>query len=275
MKLPRPFFQPLAIGAPAPLRELPVKLERMIHFVPPHIEKVTAKVPELVRQVDVVLGNLEDAIPADAKEAARKGFIAMAKATDFGATGLWTRINSLNSPWVLDDITEIDAMDYLKIDVQGSELAIFQGGRRRLADAGIIQTEVSFLPLYKKQPVFGEIDLELRSQGFIPHSLVSIDRRMIWPLVGATPFAAINQLVEADAVYVRDFTKADDIGTEQLKHLALAAHHCYGSHDLAAICVQHLINRKAVAPEAGSKYLDLVRATRAGAEIRGVMQPSM
>jgi malyl-CoA/(S)-citramalyl-CoA lyase len=71
MKLPRQFYQPLAIGAPAPLRELPVKLERMIHFVPPHIDKVTAKVPELVRQVDVVLGNLEDAIPADAKEAAR------------------------------------------------------------------------------------------------------------------------------------------------------------------------------------------------------------
>ena len=117
MKLPRPFFQPLAIGAPAPLRELPVKLERMIHFVPPHVEKVTAKVPELVRQVDVVLGNLEDAIPADAKQAARKGFIAMAKATEFGATGLWTRINALNSPWALDDITEIVAAIGDKLDV--------------------------------------------------------------------------------------------------------------------------------------------------------------
>ena len=73
MKLPRQFYQPLAIGAPAPLRELPVRLERMIHFVPPHVEKVRAKVPELLRQVDVVLGNLEDAIPADAKEAARAG----------------------------------------------------------------------------------------------------------------------------------------------------------------------------------------------------------
>ena len=85
MKPPRHFYQPLAIGAPAPMREIPVKLERMIHFVPPHIEKVTAKVPELARQVDVVLGNLEDAIPADAKEAARKGFIAMAKTTDLAA----------------------------------------------------------------------------------------------------------------------------------------------------------------------------------------------
>src|SRR5258708_4236083 len=117
MKLPRSFYQPLAIGAPAPLRELPVKLERMIHFVHPHVEKVTAKVPDLVRHVDVVLGNLEDAIPADAKEAARKGFIAMAKATELGATGLWTRINALNSPWALDDITDIVAAIGNKLDV--------------------------------------------------------------------------------------------------------------------------------------------------------------
>ena len=117
MKLPRNFFKPLAIGAPAPRRELPMRLERMIHFVPPHIEKVRAKVPELVAQVDVVLGNLEDAIPADAKEAARAGFIAMAKSCDFGETGLWTRINALNSPWVLDDITEIVAAIGQKLDV--------------------------------------------------------------------------------------------------------------------------------------------------------------
>ena len=109
MKLPRDFFKPLAIGAPEPLRELPVRLERMIHFVPPHLEKVRAKVPELIAKVDVVLGNLEDAIPVEAKEAARRGFIEMAKASDFGSTGLWTRINALNSPWVLDDVTEIVA----------------------------------------------------------------------------------------------------------------------------------------------------------------------
>jgi malyl-CoA/(S)-citramalyl-CoA lyase len=117
MKLPRNFFKPLAIGAPAPLRELPLKLERMIHFVPPHLEKMRAKVPELIAQVDVVLGNLEDAIPADAKDAARSGFIAMAQASDFKATGLWTRINALNSPWVLDDIHEVVAAVGGKLDV--------------------------------------------------------------------------------------------------------------------------------------------------------------
>src|ERR1700749_3502334 len=117
MILPRNFFKPLAIGAPAPLRELPLRLERMIHFVPPHIEKLRLKVPELIEQVDVVLGNLEDAIPADAKEAARKGFIAMATDYDYGATGLWTRINALNSPWVLHDVTEIVAAAGNKLDV--------------------------------------------------------------------------------------------------------------------------------------------------------------
>lgn len=117
MKLPRQFFKPLAIGAPAPLRELPVRLERMIHFVPPHLEKLRAKVPQLISEVDVVLGNLEDAIPADAKDAARAGFIAMARENDFGSTGLWTRINALNSPWALDDITAIVAAIGNKLDV--------------------------------------------------------------------------------------------------------------------------------------------------------------
>src|SRR5262252_5515192 len=117
MKPPRQFFAPLAVGAPAPLRELPVRLERMIHFIPPHNEKVRAKVPELVRQVDVVLGNLEDAIPVEAKQAARKGFIEMAGKVDFGSTGLWTRINALASPWALDDITEVVGAVGDKLDV--------------------------------------------------------------------------------------------------------------------------------------------------------------
>ena len=114
---PRTFFQPLAAGAPAPLRELPVRLERMIHFIPPHVEKVRAKVPDLIGRVDVILGNLEDAIPADAKEAARRGFIDMARTVDFGDTGLWVRINALNSPWVLDDLMEIMAAVGDRLDV--------------------------------------------------------------------------------------------------------------------------------------------------------------
>jgi len=119
MKTPRGFFKPLAIGAPTPLREPPPRVERMVHFVPPHLEKVRAKVPEMATQADVILGNLEDAIPADAKEAAREGFIEMARATDFAAmgVGLWTRINCLNSPWHFDDVTRIVAEVGDRLDV--------------------------------------------------------------------------------------------------------------------------------------------------------------
>ena len=117
MKLPRRFFEPLAIGAPLPMRQLPVRVERMIHFVPPHITKLRAKAAELATKVDVILGNLEDAIPLEHKAEARRGFIEMAKATDFGTTGLWVRINALNSPWILDDLTEIIAEVGNKLDV--------------------------------------------------------------------------------------------------------------------------------------------------------------
>ena len=108
MKPPRQFFSPLAAGAPQPWREMPVRLERMIHFVPPHLEQVRAKVPELAREADVILANLEDAIPADAKQAARAGAIEMGR-MDLGGAGLWARINALNSPWHLDDVTELVA----------------------------------------------------------------------------------------------------------------------------------------------------------------------
>lgn len=119
MKPARSFFSPLATGAPAPLRELPVTLERMVHFVPPHLEKVRAKVPEIAKDVDVILANLEDAIPADAKEAARAGAIEMGKATDFKkmGVGLWARINCLNAPWHLDDVTQLVAGLGDKLDV--------------------------------------------------------------------------------------------------------------------------------------------------------------
>ncbi|HEY8640340.1 MAG TPA: CoA ester lyase [Solirubrobacterales bacterium] len=107
MRHPREFFKPLAIGAPEPPPEIPVKPQRMIHFFDPSNEKMAAKVPEMAQGADVLLGNLEDAIAADNKEAARAGLIKVAKEADLGGTALWTRVNSLESPWVLDDLTEL------------------------------------------------------------------------------------------------------------------------------------------------------------------------
>ncbi len=120
MRSPKDFFKPLAIGAPPPPREIPFRPSRMIHFFDPSNPKMAAKVGDLAKKCDVLLGNLEDAIPTDRKVAAREGLIKIARETDFGDCQLWTRVNSLDSPWVLDDliqlVTEIgDRLDVIMI----------------------------------------------------------------------------------------------------------------------------------------------------------------
>jgi malyl-CoA/(S)-citramalyl-CoA lyase len=127
MRSPRDFFRPLAVGAPEPPRQIPFRPSRMIHFFDPGNEKMAAKVPGMVGQADVLLGNLEDAVQADRKEAARAGLVRIAREVDFGDTQLWTRINSLDSPWVLDDlltlVTEVgDKLDVIMVPkVEGPE----------------------------------------------------------------------------------------------------------------------------------------------------------
>jgi malyl-CoA/(S)-citramalyl-CoA lyase len=111
------FFAPLAVGAPAPLREIPARPSRAIHFFDPGNEKMAAKVPGMVGTVDVLLGNLEDAVKAENKEKSRQGLVEIGKATDFGPTQLWTRINALDSPWVLDDLTTLVPEIGHKLDV--------------------------------------------------------------------------------------------------------------------------------------------------------------
>ncbi|WP_308207052.1 CoA ester lyase [Aeromicrobium sp. CnD17-E] len=117
MRNPRAFLRPLAVGAPAPLSEVPFRPSRMIHFFDPSNEKMAAKVPDIAKKVDIILGNLEDAIKTEKKEAARQGLVDIAKATDFGDTQLWVRVNSLDSPWVLDDLTTLVTEVGDKLDV--------------------------------------------------------------------------------------------------------------------------------------------------------------
>jgi malyl-CoA/(S)-citramalyl-CoA lyase len=107
LRNPRDFVKPLAVGAPDPLTEIPVTPSRMIHFFDPSNEKIVGKLPDTAAKADIVLGNLEDAIPVDRKEPARAGLVKIGKEMDLGDTALWTRVNSLESPWVLDDITTL------------------------------------------------------------------------------------------------------------------------------------------------------------------------
>ena len=117
MRNPRDFFKALAIGAPEPLRDVPVRPSRMIHFLDFSNEKMIAKAPDIAPQVDILPGNLEDAIPVDRKEAAREGLVRVGSDMELGETQLWARVNALESPWVLDDLTQLIAAIGDRLDV--------------------------------------------------------------------------------------------------------------------------------------------------------------
>lgn len=144
----------------------------------------------------------------------------------------------------LDEILELKKFDLLKIDIQGGELDVFKGGVNHLKHAVAIQTEVSFVTLYENQHGFGDVDVTLRAFGFIPHCFSQVKT---WP-VGPLHFSpgsrvTFNQLLEADVVYVKDFIDPVQMDDEQLKHLSLLMHNCYGSVDLSARCIQVLEQR--------------------------------
>src|SRR5829696_4504320 len=117
MRSPKDFFKPLCVGAPDPVREIPFPPSRMIHFFDASNEKMVAKLPGIAAKADIVLGNLEDAVPVDRKKAARAGLVRAGQELDLGATQLWTRVNALDSPWVLDDLTTLVTEIGDKLDV--------------------------------------------------------------------------------------------------------------------------------------------------------------
>lgn len=159
----------------------------------------------------------------------------------------------------LDSIDEIGELDFLKIDIQGGELDVFRHGRLKLSNTVLIQTEVSFIPLYENQPLFSDVDIELRSQGFIPHFFPAVKNWMISPLtINNDPRIPLNQLLEADIVYVRDFTNPENLSDEQLKQLALISHICYGSYDLSMRCIALLEQRGSVTTGSTNRYPSLI-----------------
>jgi FkbM family methyltransferase len=144
----------------------------------------------------------------------------------------------------LADVAEIDPLHFIKIDVQGSELMILQHGGAKLADLAMVQIEVSFVALYKNQATFGEIDMFFRSQGFIPHHMYAAKRWIISPTMLGNDFRRpLNQLLEADIVYIRDLVHPDGIDDDTLRRTAYLAEVVYDSVDLAVRCILELVKR--------------------------------
>jgi FkbM family methyltransferase len=160
----------------------------------------------------------------------------------------------------LDDIDELPQIDFCKMDCQGSELMILANGRKKLSDCVAIQTEVSFITLYKNQPTFGDIDQELRRQGFIPHRFTEVKCWSITPIVrNNEPRLPFNQLLEGDIVYVRNIIQADRMSDLQLSKLAAISHLVCKSPDLAGRCILELQKRGSCDAGTITNYLQAVR----------------
>lgn len=141
----------------------------------------------------------------------------------------------------LDDIPEIKSIDFAKIDVQGAELDVIKGGRRLLADACVVEAEVEFVHLYKNQPLFGDVDAEMRSLGYVLHMFQSLNGRYFTPVVDPrTPQGCLHQHLWGNAVWVRDFTRFAERTPRELVVIAIIMHMVYQSFDLAALAFQHL-----------------------------------
>jgi FkbM family methyltransferase len=139
----------------------------------------------------------------------------------------------------LDDIPETVDTDFLKLDVQGGELLVLKGAEARLKDVLVIHTEVEFVPLYKDQPLFADIDSFLRARGFAFHKMNGFAGRTFKPmLISNRPSGTMSQTLWGDAVYVRDFMAFDTLTPEALLKIATICHENYKSYDLAAVALE-------------------------------------
>ena len=107
---------------------------------------------------------------------------------------------------------DITNADFIKIDTQGSELAILQGGEKTLSVCFGVEVEVEFLPLYKNQPLFSELETFLRDYGF---ELFDIKRHYEKRVQYRELYQAKGQLVCGDALFLKNCKRLiKDIATE-------------------------------------------------------------
>ena len=158
----------------------------------------------------------------------------------------------------LDDLDDVAPADFLKIDVQGAELAIIGNGRGKLKDAVLIQTEVRFIGLYRDEPTFGDLERELRDQGFMFHDFDFLKRV---PLAGSHAKGlrrtVYRQVIDGDAFFVRDLTGAAGMSETQLWRLALLAEAVVRSPSLVLFCLETLVARGRADGDLPGRYLGL------------------
>jgi FkbM family methyltransferase len=148
---------------------------------------------------------------------------------DFGRIEAIERVRTRR----LDDVEGLPLLDFVKMDIQGAELTVLKNGTHKLRNCLAIQLEVSYICLYEGQPSFGEVDVWMRSQGYVPHCFLDVKRWSIAPTVFEGNFRIPgNQLLESDIVYVKNPLRLDKLHDNQLAKFATLAHYVLGSTDL-------------------------------------------
>lgn len=141
----------------------------------------------------------------------------------------------------LDDVQEITDVDFIKIDVQGSELEIFKNGLRAISTAVAIQVEVEFVELYEGQPMFADVDVFLRKHAFQFHTFSGFGGRAFKPLtINGDVNRPIRQYLWSDAIYVRDWMRLDALSIAKLRNYAVLAHDLFQSYDLTHLILAAL-----------------------------------
>jgi len=159
----------------------------------------------------------------------------------------------------LDDVESLASIDFLKMDIQGAELTVLKNGREKLKDCLAIQLEVSYICLYEGQPSFGDVDVWMRSQGYVPHSFLDVKRWSITPTFFNNNFRVPgNQLLESDIVYIKDPLELDRLTNEHIIKLLAISHYCLKSYDLAVHLINHLKQKNVVPLGFHEHYLKLI-----------------
>lgn len=159
----------------------------------------------------------------------------------------------------LDEAAEAGGFDdavYLKIDVQGYEMEVFAGAEKLLTNSlQAIRTEVSFLPIYKQQPLFHDVARHLEAFGFSPMGFEEMhswrrSTKVKHPRLAATdiPYSR-GQLIHGDVLFLRHPEHLPDKREDQILRLISLAFIAltYGYVDHASA----ILRRPAV-----QKYLD-------------------
>jgi FkbM family methyltransferase len=175
----------------------------------------------------------------------------------FGEFGTVLRTETVGTKR-LDDLKDVGRIDFLKLDVQGFEKTIIEHGRQRVKGCLVVHTEAAFVPMYHKQPCLGEVDTLLRELGFVIHTIFSIKRWGIAPLLlNGDPRKGLNQVLDGDIVYVRNFFDLGGWDDVEIVRFAHILHYAYGSFDVVYYLLRELVRRRVLAPDVPHQYLEL------------------